>query len=91
LQDLRIDNESDEAINNMPETERAVLAVPSARSDLAFLFHAMRNEGLFDVESLNELLPGAVVDAEDGLVFLDFLLPLLVDCVWLTWYLIRSV
>lgn len=46
----------------------------------------MRNEGLFDVESLNELLPGAVVDAEDGLVFLNFLLPLLVDRVWLTWY-----
>jgi hypothetical protein len=62
------------------------LAVPPSRCDLALLFGAMRNQRLFDIESLNELLPGRVIDAEDGLVFLNFLLSLLVDCVWLTWY-----
>ena len=43
----------------------------------------MRDERLLDIEGVDEHLPGVVVDAKDGLIFLDVVLSLLGDVVGL--------
>lgn len=46
--------------------------VPASRRYVRLFVVAMRYERLLDVESLDEHLPRCVVDAEDGLVLLDY-------------------
>jgi len=56
--------------------------VPTPCCNLGFFFHAVWNKGLLNIESLDEFLPGRVVEAENGLVFLDVSLSLLVNGIW---------
>jgi hypothetical protein len=46
----------------------------------------MRYEWLFDIESIDEHLPGGVVETEDSLVLLDTLFSLFRDTARGCWY-----